>query len=69
MVEDFLYVSVDGVFPCNDLDLSLAQIREVFNHFPLCVESISDRTDQVHSVVSGFMMCGEYAVGYCLWVV
>jgi hypothetical protein len=45
VANDFLLVSIGGVFAFNELDLSLASIREVFNKFSLCVESVSYRTD------------------------
>ena len=44
MVNDVLHVLVGGLFVFNDLDMSLASNREVVNKFPLCVESVSDRT-------------------------
>ena len=37
MVNNYLYVSVGGVFAFNDLYLTLALVREVFNTSPLCV--------------------------------
>ncbi len=45
VVDDFLYVSVGGVFALNYLDLPLVSIRKVFNNFSLCVKSLSDRPD------------------------
>ena len=50
MVNDSLYVFVGGVFSFNDVYLSLASVREVFNDFTLCVESMFDRTDTGQSL-------------------
>ena len=54
---DVLYVSVGGVFTFNEFNLYLAPICEVFDKFPLCVESVSDRTNNVRSMVFEFMVC------------
>jgi len=45
VVDDLFYVPVSGLFALHDLDLTLASIGEVFNKLPLCVDSVSDRTD------------------------
>jgi hypothetical protein len=37
MVNNYLYVFVGGVFAFNDLYLTLALVRAVFNTSPLCV--------------------------------
>ena len=55
MADNCLYVVVGGVFAFNDSDLSLASICEVFNEFPMCVEGVPDRPDEVRCVMFGRM--------------
>ena len=42
VVNDVLYVYFGGLFAFNDLDFSLAPIREVFNKLSLCVYNVSN---------------------------
>ncbi len=56
VVENYLYVAINGVFAFNVLNLSLATICEVFYEFALCVEGETHRSYEVWFVVFGFML-------------
>ncbi len=56
MFDACLYVTVGGIFALYYLDLPSATIREVFDEFPLCVEGVSDRPDEVRFVVFSLVL-------------
>ena len=56
MIDDCLYVAVDGVFAFDYLDLLSATIREAFNDFLLCLEGVPDHPDEVWFVMFGFVL-------------
>ena len=69
VVSDCLYVAIGGVFPFDDLDMSLATICEVVDKFDLCVKGVPNRSDEVWFVIFGFMLLVKDVAGYRLWVV
>jgi len=58
VVDDCMYVVINGAFVFGYLTLSLAMLCEIFNDLTLCVEGVYDRPDKFR-----FVMLWVYVVG------
>ena len=69
MVYDFLYASVGEVFAFDKLELSSSFVGGVFDEFAVGPKCVSNRLDEVRSVMCQSMLCREYVFrdGVC-WV-
>jgi hypothetical protein len=60
MVYDFLYISVGGVAAFDKLELSSSFVGRVFNEFAVGPKYVSNRLDEVSSVMYRSMLSRKY---------
>ena len=60
VIYDFLYVSVGGVFAFDKFELSSSFVGRVFNEFAVGPKCVSNRHDEVWSVMCPSMLSRKY---------
>ena len=63
-VYDFLHVSVHGVFAFDKLELSSSLVGRVFDEFAVGPKCVSNRPDEVRSVVCWSFVCRKDVFWY-----